>query len=497
VTTLSGRDRRFFALVARAAYENPFGVERARLDGEIADRPADDPAVVDRAVQHVMARLEALQGPNGRAVNLKTYGEEDRELLHAALLFDAFHRFSPELDELIALDSQPGRETSQVRFAPELFRFLGERGVEASECVRALELFYQMRRAHTAVATRLIGAGRSMQRLREELWNSLFTRDIRRYERLLWSRLEDFSTLLSGETGTGKGEAAQAMGRSGFVPFDEKRQRFSEPHAELFVPIHLSEYPETLLESELFGHRKGSFTGAIEHHEGVLARTRPHGTLFLDEIGEVSLPIQVKLLRVLQERTYTPLGGRESRRFAGRIVAATHRSLSSLRAEGRIRDDFFYRLSTHTIQLPSLQERLLEAPDELASLVAHLCARIVGEATPQLASEIHAAIVRDLGPGYPFPGNVRELEQCVRRVLLTGSCAKEARPGAREPEAFLAQLQCSAEELLARYCRALYVRLQNYVEVARITGLDRRTVKKHVESSLTPASTRLDAARDP
>jgi len=476
-------DRAFFSLVSRAAYANPFGHERDRLDGAIADTSPSCPEVVARAVSRVQARLASLGTKAGKPASLAQYAEADRELLFAAVLFDAFHRFSPAFDQLIAREARREGDSTGVPFARELLQFLAARGFSAQESVRAIELFYQMRRAHSAVATRLIGGGASMRALREELWNALFTRDIRRYERFLWSRMEDFATLLTGETGSGKGEAARAIGRSGFIPFDEKRERFASPHGELYVPIHLSEFPETLLESELFGHKKGAFTGAIENHEGVLARTREHGTLFLDEIGEVSLPVQVKLLRVLQERTYSPVGGREVRRFAGRIVAATHRPLAELRAEGRMRDDFFFRLSTHTISLPSLRTRLAEHPAELPLLVTHLCARIVGEGDATLADEVRSAIERDLGAGYAFPGNVRELEQCVRRVLLTGRCAAEPAP-ASDVGADLASLDWSAERLLGHYCSALYERHHSYVEVARITGLDRRTVKKHIDDLL-------------
>lgn len=485
---LSARDREFFARVAHAAYANPFGSERAELDAWLGETHSKAADVLARATSRVSTHLDALnRDATGTRFSISHYNDQDRSLLFAAVLFDAFHRFSPQIDAYIEDEHKTTDDPDLIRFTDDLCAFLHARGFTSRETLRALELFYQMRRAHSAVSTRLIGRGPSMRTLREALWNSLFTKDILRYERFLWSRMEDFSTLLLGETGTGKGEAARAIGRSGFVPFDEKRRRFIERSTQ-FVPMHLSEFPETLLESELFGHRRGAFTGAIENHDGVLARTRPHGTLFLDEIGEVSLPVQVKLLRVLQERSYTPVGGREPLRFSGRIVAATHRSVDSLRKEGRMRDDFFFRLSTHTITLPSLRTRLAEDSQELPNLVSHLCQRIVGADDSALAEEVHAAVLRDLGPAHDFLGNVRELEQCVRRVLLTGHCREPhaacagADPRRLDP-LHLQQLNCSAEELLRNYCAALYTREKSFVEVAKITGLDRRTVKKAVESA--------------
>jgi transcriptional regulator with PAS, ATPase and Fis domain len=191
-----------------------------------------------------------------------------------------------------------------------------------------------------------------MADLRLHLWQNVFTGEVRLYERYLWNRMEDFSTLLLGETGTGKGTAAAAIGRSSFIPFDEKQGRFAESFMRGFISMNLSQFPETLIESELFGHRKGAFTGAVEAHQGVLARCSEYGAIFLDEIGDVPVPVQIKLLQVLQERQFCPVGSHEPARFRGRVIAATNRPLDKLREQGLFRDDFFYRLCSDIIHVP-------------------------------------------------------------------------------------------------------------------------------------------------
>jgi transcriptional regulator with PAS, ATPase and Fis domain len=307
--------------------------------------------------------------------------------------------------------------------------------------------------------------------------------------------MEDFSTLLLGETGTGKGTAAAAIGRSGYIPFDTRRGCFTESFTRSFVALNLAQFPETLIESELFGHRKGAFTGAVESHEGVLARCSPHGAIFLDEIGDVSVPIQIKLLQVLQERTFSPVGSHESVRFRGRVIAATNRPLETLRREKLFREDFFYRLCSDVIEVPPLRQRLQEDPAELRRLIAHVLAATADDRTGELVELVGKAIRRDVGADYAWPGNVRELEQAVRRILLTGGY-QPATPVSRKKArvAWLEQAEAGrldADAVLAGYCRQLYDELGSYEQVAARTGLDRRTVRKYILHESEPARTGL------
>jgi Sigma-54 interaction domain len=465
---------------SQAAAANPFGDERPSLDAVLSGGGGDEASFE--------AGLGRLEGALDRALagrGLDALSGRARATVERALLFATFHRFAPAMDTLIERQRAAGEAPVAAPFARELLARLGARGVPAARAERWLVLFFQMRRAWVFLARDLAGRGPSMRGLRSSLWNAVFTRDVVRYEASLWDRLEDFSTLLLGETGTGKGAAAAALGRSGLIAFDAKRGVFAPSFLGTFVPVSLAELTETLLESELFGHEKGAFTGAHAAREGLFARTRRHGAIFLDEIGELSPRVQVKLLRVLQERSFVPVGGGAARRFEGRVIAATHRPLAALRREGHFRDDLYYRLCTEAIVVPPLRARLADDPRELGELIAHLVARTLGAPSEEVAAEVEAAVARDLGPGHAWPGNVRELEQCVRSVLLTGRAASaELNAGAGPPvEALVDALRrgaLDAEALLDGYRALLYEGRGSYEAVARVTGLDRRTVKRRV-----------------
>jgi sigma-54 dependent transcriptional regulator, flagellar regulatory protein len=389
----------------------------------------------------------------------------------------------PQLDALIDRQAGQGGSPLPVPFADDVIAGLVRAGFAEEQAAHYFSLYYQLRRAFYFMHRSLAGECESMRRFREALWNNIFTHDMRGFEAALWNRLEDFSTLLLGETGTGKGQAAAAIGRSAFIPYLPEQRRFAANFTETFIATNLSQFSEQLIESELFGHRKGAFTGAIDHHEGIFERCDPHGALFLDEIGEVAIPVQIKLLQVLQDRTFTPVGGREKKRFSGRVIAATNRPLGELRRQKRFRDDFFYRLCSDVIELPTLRQRIAESPRELEQLVKLLVARIADREAPEFVSAVLEALDAGLPGGYAWPGNVRELEQAVRRILLTGRYAAESIRSSEETDSLdvqLAEGRLTADELLARYCAMLYRRLGSYAAVAERTGLDPRTSRKYV-----------------
>jgi len=487
--SLEPAERTFFELLLRVVVMNPFDAQREVLDRELLEEdwsprfPARMAAIQARAVP----RIEAL-AQTGRG-DLRTYGKEDRELLRYALLFDIYFDLYERIDELILRQEQAGDEPCAVPFAAEALERLAGRGYSTLEARKNLALFFQIRRAFTFIDRALIGRSPCMQALRQALWNNIFTRDIRWFDAYLVERMEDFSTLLLGETGTGKGAAAGAIGRCGFIPYDATRERFVESFTRAFVSLNLTQFPESLVESELFGHKKGAFTGATEDYLGVFASCSPHGAIFLDEIGEIEEPLQIKLLQVLQERRFKPVGSRKARRFRGRVIAATNVPLAELRAEDGFRDDFFYRLCSDVIEIPPLRQRLAEAPDELEELVAFVLRRMLGTNESKLLDMVHGTIVRELGAGYAWPGNVRELEQCVRRILLKGHYeSQESGAGAPtasgEGDDYLRELALGtldAQQVLAGYCARLYAETGSYQEVARRTRLDRRTAKKYVE----------------
>jgi two-component system, NtrC family, nitrogen regulation response regulator GlnG len=206
----------------------------------------------------------------------------------------------------------------------------------------------------------------------------------------------DLTVMIAGESGTGKELVARALHDYG------KRRNGN------FVAVNMAAIPRELIESELFGHEKGAFTGAVTRNQGRFEQAQG-GTLFLDEIGDMPLEAQTRLLRVLQEGEYTSVGGRSTIRANVRIVAATHRDLRQLIRQGLFREDLFYRLNVVPIRLPPLRER----SDDVPALVRHFLAQVTGEGLPQ-KSFTSAAMERL--KDYRWPGNVRELENMVRRV---------------------------------------------------------------------------------
>jgi len=209
----------------------------------------------------------------------------------------------------------------------------------------------------------------------------------------------DTSVLLLGESGTGKEMVARTIHES------------SSRRHHAFVAINCGAIPSELLESELFGHEKGAFTGAIATRKGRFELAEG-GTLFLDEIGDMSLPMQVKLLRVLQERVYERVGSNQTQRSNVRIIAATHRDLEqAILPGGTFREDLYYRLNVFPIELPPLRDRI----DDLPLLIAELTSRLVerGVPAPVIADDARAALAT-----CQWPGNVRELGNLLERLGL-------------------------------------------------------------------------------
>jgi len=487
---LTTRDKEFFTLVSQAAFTNPFSEKRAQIDSAIAGEPKSgvvyDSLTFIQFMPRLTRRIEKLESDGFHRI--QDFASDDRHYVKYVYLFFIFHKYVADLDSLILAQLEHGETPVQAPFARNLLKDMSERGLNKEEALRYIALFYQLRRAFYFIVKGLVGRSLPMKKLRLALWNNVFTHDTMIYDQHLWNRMEDFSTLLLGETGTGKGAAASAIGRSGYIPFNEKKNCFEVSFTSSFLSINLSQYPESLIESELFGHRKGAFTGAIENHEGIFSRSSQHGALFLDEIGEVSAPVQIKLLQVIQDRIFSPVGGHAMKRFQGRIIAATNKPMDKLRGEGLFRDDFFYRLSSDVIVVPPLRLRIAEDPvelDELISLVVH---RILGNDDPHIASIVREAIDANLPEDYAWPGNVRELEQAVRRIILTSVYTGEEPAGGSDPMTELIRGiekgSLDAKELMSCYCALLYQRVSSYEEVARKTNLDRRTAKKYIEQKL-------------
>ncbi len=276
------------------------------------------------------------------------------------------------------------------------------------------------------------------------------------------------TVLVRGESGTGKELVARAIHAN------------SANAGEPFVPVNCAALPTTLLESELFGHARGAFTGAVSARRGRFAMAGS-GTIFLDEIGDTSLDFQSKLLRVLQDREFQPVGAERVERTEARVVAATHRDLEAMVAERSFREDLYYRLRVVEIAIPPLRERRAD----IAPLAAHMLRRAaasLGTSEPVLSDE---ALAR-LGE-YSWPGNVRELENCVMRavVVAAGNVVRAehisvASPGAHAPSSNTAVRPLHEVEQ-EQVTRALAMTGGHKARAAELLGVSRPRLNRLIE----------------
>jgi DNA-binding NtrC family response regulator len=207
------------------------------------------------------------------------------------------------------------------------------------------------------------------------------------------------TVLLGGESGTGKGMLARAI-------------HINSPRRDgPFIKINCSAIPENLMEAELFGYEKGAFTGAMKSHPGKFEQA-DGGTVFLDEIGDVPMPIQVKLLRVLQEKEFERLGGTKTIRVSVRIIAATNQDLRAALEQGSFREDLYYRLNVVPIDIPPLRERR----EDIAFLIDHFLKRFAADTGDRIRGISSEAV--EMLAGYRWPGNVRELENIIQRAMV-------------------------------------------------------------------------------
>lgn len=282
------------------------------------------------------------------------------------------------------------------------------------------------------------------------------------------------TVLIEGETGTGKEQVGHAI-----------HQASAGHRSGPFVALHCAALPETLLESELFGHEKGAFTGAVGQRKGRFEQAHG-GTLFLDEVGDIPLPMQIKLLRVLQERRFERIGGSTTVEVDVRVVAATNRPLERLVKEGKFREDLYYRLNVVKLTLPPLRER----PEDIPLLAAHFTQKFarLEHAPCQISPE-----AMDVMTAYAWPGNVRQMENAIERACITArdgviqpaNLPDEVRGKTKPTSPFTVDLSHPLPEQLAaltaafeeRYLRKALRKTRGHVgRCAKLSGLSRRSV---------------------
>ncbi len=462
---------------------------------------ADDDRAIRTVVGQALARLGHDVRATGTAAGLWQWvekGEGDLVITDVVMpdengldLIPRIHRLRPDL-RVIVMSAQNTLMTALKATEVGAFEYL-PKPFDLNELVRTVQrALTEPKPAAAAPAAPveegeeqlpLIGRSPAMQEIYRVLARLMGT---------------DLTVMIAGESGTGKELVARAL------------HDYGKRRGGAFVAVNMAAIPRELIESELFGHEKGAFTGALTRNAGRFEQAQG-GTLFLDEIGDMPLEAQTRLLRVLQEGEYTTVGGRTPIRADVRIVAATHRDLRQLIKQGLFREDLFYRLNVVPIRLPPLRERAEDIPE----LARHFLKQAAGEGLPLKSLDQAAA---DRLRAYRWPGNVRELENLMRRLAalysqdvigadviaqeLTDSAPAATASEPQEAEGLSGAIERHLKEYFAAHrdelpAAGLYDRVLrelerpllsltlaatrgNQIRAAEVLGLNRNTLRKKI-----------------
>ena len=451
-----------------------------------------------------MSRIHAIR-PNIAAIvkastaieisfmNSSTKDDVDQQAMENLVLFNIFHEL--EFD-FLALSQAKDAELFN-RLSTQLWRrFLARlansplsqsTAKDPKAAGHIFSIFFQMRRAFDVILSHISGSSWPLAQLRSRVWESIFTHDLHRYRQGIFRIMGDIPTLITGPSGSGKELVAKAIGLSRYIPFIPQKEIFCDSYLEGLISLNLSAFNPTLVEAELFGHAKGAFTGAHSERKGWLERCPEFGSVFLDEIGDVSPDIQVKLLRVLQNRTFCRVGETQEQIFHGKIIAATHKDLLKEIDGQRLRHDFYYRLCADVVVVPSLHEILNDQASDLKNILKSMAEKMLGpNSNAQIAEECEQYILENIGAHYPWPGNFRELEQCLRSFIVHRGYMPPKSPSTTLSygdglwQNFEA-CTLSLEELNGAYLTRCYEKWQNLEKVSQIAQCDRRTVKAKLD----------------
>jgi DNA-binding NtrC family response regulator len=507
---------------ARIGYSNPFLPERLELERQILRERFQSGATVihlpsDLQGHAVFRNFGLLIEQSSilvdklrqRVLDGKCQREEDQHLYRETVIFHLYGKhFSihevPWVRRANVTERPSTIGKSWSQFQKDYNWYLGLPGLvlptyfSATHC---FSVFFQIDRAFSHIFEFIIGSSIPIAKLRAAVWESIFTHDMSRYIRGVHNSMKDITTLITGKSGTGKELVAQAIGNSRYQAFSMEKKAFGGADRESFKAVNISALSSTLIESELFGHCKGSFSGAVRDRIGWLEACGENGTVFLDEIGELDLSIQVKLLRVLQDRDFSRVGETETRRFAGKFVAATNRDLASEIDRRHFREDLYYRLCADMVRTPTLHEQLTDRPEDLLELTRFFARKLLVDLPGEvdlLAFEVVEWVEKQFGKNYDWPGNIRELEQCVRNVLIRKSYMPSSRIPAPNShaspdrsvqgvDAFVRSLlagEMTLDEVSEHYVTMIYSRLGQYDLAGKKLGLDWRTVRDKVKPEL-------------